>query len=97
MIHHAHHVQRKHKKELLDYFVYFFMIATPLFELPQAYAIYSTKDAANVSIWTWGFFLAASVVWIFYGLRHKLVPIVITYSLYFVLETVIVAGIIMYS
>ena len=95
-----HHVRRLHKKKPKDPFdvlVYFFTVATPLFELPQAYAIYSTKSAANVSSLTWGFFLVADFVWLGYAIKHKIKPLIIMYSFYMAVEFSIVAGIILYS
>ncbi|HSE29169.1 MAG TPA: hypothetical protein VLA77_01115 [Candidatus Saccharimonadales bacterium] len=98
MVIHPHHYSvKKQKRGPLDLLVYFFMIATPLFEIPQAIAIYSSKDAASVSLLTWSFFWAASVVWFMYGYKNRLVPIMVTYGLYFIVEAVIVAGILMYS
>lgn len=95
---HGHkHIHHKKKRDTLDYFVYFFMIATPLFELPQAIAIYTAKSAENVSFITWLFFFMASIVWVAYGWRHKLMPVLVTYSLYFVMEAIIIAGILMYT
>lgn len=73
------------------------MVATPLFEIPQVYAIYSTQDATSVSLITWGFFLMASVVWFIYGLRQKLLPLIVAYSLYFIIELILVIGIVRYS
>lgn len=94
----AHHHKRQGKmKEPFDYVVYFFMIATPLFELPQVYSIYSTKSAAGVSVLTWGFFLLASTVWFGYALKKRLLPLMVTNSLYFVIELFIVGGIFMYQ
>src|SRR5687767_1051575 len=98
MASHGHkHLHHKKKKDALDYLVYFFMIATPLFELPQAIAIYTAKSAENVSLITWVFFFMASIVWIGYGWRNKLVPVMVTYSLYFVMEAIIIFGIVKYS
>lgn len=99
MAHHHHHVHHtpKKKKQPFDYIVYFFMVATPLFEIPQAIAIYSSKSAASVSLITWVFFFVASVVWMVYAVRNKLLPIFITYSLYFVMEAIIIVGILKYS
>lgn len=93
-----HHLRvTKKKKEPFDYVVYFFMVATPLFELPQLYAIYSTKDASAVSVYTWGFFLIASTVWFTYAFKKRLYPLMVTNSLYFVIEMAIVTGIFMYQ
>jgi uncharacterized protein with PQ loop repeat len=95
-----HHIARLHKKkpkEPFDFVVYFFTVATPLFELPQAIAIYSAKSAENVAMPTWIFFLFADVVWIIYAIRNRLLPLVIMYIIYLAVEIAIVAGIIIYS
>jgi len=91
------HLHRKSKKTAFDYVVYFFMIATPLFELPQAWNIYTHRSAGAVSISTWGFFALASVVWATYAIREKLLPVFVTSALYVVIELTIVVGIIRYS
>jgi len=96
--HHVRHFKKKKaEKEPFDYVVYFFMVATPLFELPQAYAIYSAKSAESVSPYTWGFFFLASMVWLTYAVRNRLKPLIIMYSMYLVVECSIVIGIVMYS
>lgn len=94
---HVSRLRKKQPKTSFDFVVYFFTVATPLFELPQAIAIYNSKSAVNVSIWTWLFFLVADVVWIGYALRHKIRPLVVMYSFYLVVELSIVVGILMYS
>jgi uncharacterized protein with PQ loop repeat len=98
MAHHSHHRrQNGKKKEAFDYLVYFFMIATPLFEIPQAYAIWSNKSAESVSVFTWVFFFFASMVWLTYAIKHKLKPLIVMYSMYLLVEATIVLGIIKYS
>jgi uncharacterized protein with PQ loop repeat len=100
MVRHASahkHLQKKKQKSPFDYVVYFFMVATPLFELPQVIAIYGNKSAENVSLFTWAFFCLSSAVWIWYSVRNKLYPLIIAYSLYVGIEAAIVAGILLYS
>ena len=97
MVHHHKHLHHKKHKEPFDFVVYFFMIATPLFELPQAFNIYTKHSAEGVSIWTWGFFFCASMVWATYAIRNKLRPLIVTYSMYILIEAVIVVGIVKYS
>ena len=99
MLHHVH----KHKKknnlsnDAWDFLLYFFVFTTPLFEIPQAYLIYSKKDADGVSVLTWVYFAASSVVWLIYGLRKKLKPVIFSYTLYLIIETIIVVGILKYN
>jgi uncharacterized protein with PQ loop repeat len=94
---HHHVLHKKQPKEPFDFVVYFFTIATPLFELPQAISIYSTQDASGVSIWTWAFFCIADIVWITYAVRRKIWPLVFMYACYFIIEVSIVTGILLYS
>ena|SRR5688572_5003517 len=97
--HHRVRHLAKHKnkqKEPFDYIVYFVTVATPLFELPQAYAIYSTKSAESVSLYTWGFFFLNSVVLLTYSVKNRLRPLIIMYSMYLLVEASIVTGIILY-
>jgi uncharacterized protein with PQ loop repeat len=94
---HHHVLHKKKQKEPFDFVVYFFTVATPLFELPQAISIYTSQDASGVSIWTWGFFCLADVVWITYAVRRKILPLIFMYSGYLLIELSIVAGILLYS
>jgi len=100
MVKHGHghrHLHAKKQKDMFDYLLYFFVVATPMFELAQAWQIYSTKSAGDVSLATWAFFLCASVVWWIYAVRNRLTPLVVAYSLFFVMESAIVIGILKYS
>jgi uncharacterized protein with PQ loop repeat len=95
MIH--HHLRKKENKTPLDRLLYFFVFVTPLFELPQAVTIFTTKSAENVSIYTWSFFLISSVAWLIYGIRNRIWPIKVTYCIYLVIESIIVVGIVTFS
>ena len=92
-----HRLWDKKNEDAFEYVIYFFTFATPLFEIPQAYIIYVNHDAQDVSIYSWGFFLIDNFVWIVYALRHKLKPLLITSILYFIIEMIIVIGIMKYS
>lgn len=95
---HAHrHLHKKPKKDWFDYVLYAFMVATPLFELPQAWKIYATQSANDVSLSTWGFFVISNAAWILYAIRNKLLPLIVVYSLFMVIEVSIVIGILIYS
>lgn len=97
---HAKHVSRQSTisdKGAFKYVIYFFTFATPLFELPQAYTIYTNHSAANVSVLTWGFFVIDNIVWIIYAMKRHLRPLLITSILYLIIEMSVVIGIILYS
>lgn len=91
-------IKNKIKKQQLDTkLVYFFGLVTPLFMVPQAVAIFLNQSAANISLIMWTFFLLADIVWIIYGVRHKIKPLVYSHILYFVVELAVVVGIVAYS
>lgn len=99
MVRHAHaqkHLREKARRDSLDWILYTFMVATPLFEIPQVVEIYRTKSAQDVSLITWSFFALSNLAWIAYAIRHKLWLLVLIYSLYFILEICIVIGILLY-
>ena len=99
MLHHVHKHKKKtgQKNDFLDVLLYFFVFTTPLFELPQAYLIYNNKNADGVSALTWSYFAVSSVVWLIYGLRRKLKPVILACSFYLIIETIIVIGILKYN
>jgi uncharacterized protein with PQ loop repeat len=91
-----HHVAKK-KRDSYDRLVYFFAVTTPVFEVPQLVQIYAHHSADNVSTITWAWFLLSDCVWLMYGIRHRLRPVIVTYCLYLLVEGAIVVGILMYS
>jgi uncharacterized protein with PQ loop repeat len=100
--HHFHQQRKKVKKQKvirgpIDYFVYFFMFTAPLFELPQAFSIYTAKNAHSVSLATWSLFFMASLAWLVYGLRQRLQAVVAIHVLYMSIEATVVVGILHYG
>ena len=90
------HKKTKKIKEPIDKIVYFFAFAAPAFELPQLITIFSQHSAKDVSLLTWGFFAIASFVWLIYGIRHHLKPVIVSYFLFTVIEAATAVGILMY-
>lgn len=100
--HYHRHIQKrrarkKPKRDALDYFVYFFMYLSPLFEIPQAVNIYTQKSAHTVSLTTWTLFFVASTAWLIYAIRNRLRAIMLIQIIYMILEALVVVGIIRYS
>jgi uncharacterized protein with PQ loop repeat len=82
---------------LLDKLVLSLAVVAPFFELPQLFEIYSNKAAENVSLITWGFFALMAIPWFIYGIVHKEKPIIVLYLLWFLIDSIIVIGILIYS
>lgn len=104
--HQPHHHLKKTKKRTnknnnkgapIDHIVYFFAFATPIFELPQVYLIFVEHSIIGVSILTWGFFVLSSFTWLIYAIHKKIIPLIISYFLFFIIECLIVVGIFYYS
>lgn len=95
-----HHINRlmprQAKKDAIDYFVNFFMYLSPLFELPQAYDIYSRRNSHTVSLTTWVLFFVASTAWLIYAVRNKLRTLIIIQTIYLIVEAIVVIGILIY-
>ena len=69
----------------------------PIMTIPQILKIYFYKNAAGVSVISWGAYLLCALVWFNYGILHKDRAIIFTYGLWIILDTVILYGAIVYS
>lgn len=83
-------------KRFMDRAIYVAGIGSPLMTLPQIYKIFSTQDAAGVSLATWLGLTIFACFWVAYGFVHKEKPIIISYSLWVLLQATIVVGVILY-
>jgi len=79
----------------VDKLVYIALIS-PVMALPQLYLIL-TGDAAGVSVVTWATFLTVAVVWLAYGVKHRIKPIIVLQSVWIIVDAAIVAGILLQS
>ena len=106
-LHHYHRRKRIHQKHepyphpdkwkrLMDKFIYVVGVAGPILTLPQLIKIWVEKNAAGVSAISWAGFLVAAVFWLMYGILHKEKPIIFTYTLWIILDGLVVAGVLIY-
>lgn len=72
-------------------------VLQPFTTLPQIWEIYQTGSAANVSLWAWLTSALSGLVFLWYGIAHRLKPIIITQVLWFVLQMIVVAEILLYG
>lgn len=91
------HKLTKHSRakpnKALDKAVLFVAITEPLMTLPQIFQIYHSHSK-GVSVLTWAMYLVASVVWLIYGIKTRNKPIIITDTLWVIVEAAVVVGII---
>ena len=106
-LHHQHVRKRVHKnletyphpdkfKYYLDKVIYIVGLLTPILTLPQVYSIYAYGSAEGVSLLSWSYYSIAAIIWILYGVIHKEKPIILTYSFMFIVDILIVIGILLY-
>ena len=106
--HHLHKRKRIYKKKepyphpepwkrFLDKLVYVVGIVGPLSAIPQILKIWIEKVATGVSSITWAFYLMGSIIMLFYAITHKEKPLIIMYSSWIIINTIIFIGILIYS
>lgn len=72
-------------------------IVHPFMGAPQVYQVYSTQETRGLSIWTWLAWLALGLIFLVYGIAHKLGPYILMQVLWIILDVLIIAGIILYG
>ena len=72
-------------------------IIHPLTATPQVYDIYTSHDVTGVSLWTWLGFMLLGLVFLAYGIVHDLKPILVTQTLWFIVDILIVIGILLFQ
>ncbi len=90
-------VEQKKNPLLVDRLIYFAAIVEPFFSLPQAYQIFVTRSANDVSLLTWAGFQVMTAVWIWYAIVHKEKMILIYQGLYFIIDGLVLIGAIRYG
>ncbi|MFH1544970.1 MAG: hypothetical protein ABIE23_02670 [archaeon] len=107
-MHHSHlrkRIHLKHEpfphpdkwKRRMDYLIYLVGIIGPIMAFPQAWKIWSERNASGVSLISWVSFFVFSCIWVVYGLMHKEKPIILNYSLWVIFNALVVAGIILFG
>ena len=97
MPYHPHIKSKKDKYPLITLAVSIIAIVSPIMTLPQVYQIFSTKQAAGVSIASWTAYIITSLVWLSYGFMHKEKPIIINSVIGGILSFCVVVGALMYG
>ena len=111
MTHATHHLHKRKRifekkesyphpklwKRILDKLVYVVGILGPLSTIPQILKVWVEKSATGVSLLTWIFYLIGAIVLLFYGISHKEKPLIIMYSLWIIVDIILIIGIIFFG
>ncbi|MEX2012778.1 MAG: SemiSWEET family transporter [Candidatus Levyibacteriota bacterium] len=81
------------KRHLIDIVIYPLAIISPIMTIPQLLEIWTNGDVSGVSFSTWFAYAMVSGVWFVYGVSHKEKPIMISSSSLFILQSLIVVGV----
>lgn len=98
MPYHLHkYLTKKHEVALVDRLMSVAAVVHPLTAAPQVYVIYKTQDVTGVSLWTWLGFMVLGLIFLAYGVMHKIKPFIVTQLLWFVVDFSIVCGVILFQ
>lgn len=71
-------------------------VAQPIMTIPQIVLVFKVQDSSQISLATWLTYDIASVVLLIYGFKHKLKPIIISQTIWLVVQTVMIAAIFLF-
>lgn len=95
---HVTHHYKKIKKEpsVINMLALCVGVLQPLMTIPQIVTILQQQDASQISFWTWFTYDIASIVLLTYGIKHKLLPIIVAQILWLLVQTAIIILIFVY-
>ena len=88
---------RKVSLWILDMVVLAAGIIGPLMTIPQIAKILILHNAAGISVLTWGMYALLDLPWIIYGIAHASRPILLTYILWFLVNTLVAVEALMFG
>jgi uncharacterized protein with PQ loop repeat len=89
-------VQEPEKTRQFDRAMIFIGLISPLMAIPQAFNIWASRSAGQVSIISWATYLAINFFWLYYAYIHKSKPLLISTICWIIIEAIIVVGILVY-
>jgi len=90
------HIQKKKKITVFDTVVIIASFLYPLSSIPQAIQIFH-GSTDGVSIYSWISFAVFAAIFLTYGLKHRIVPMIITNSLWVVMDSIVIVGLLLNS
>ena len=108
ILHHIHLRKRVHQLlekfphpnpriKLLDDVILALAFIMPLVMLPQLWNVWVEQNAEGLAILTWTLFFFFSFPFLLYGIVHKETHLIIMYSLWIIVDALMVIGILIYG
>lgn len=99
---HFYHLSRvKNKKKnneilLIDSLAYISAVVSPFMTIPQLYGVWILKNVQGVSAVSWASFAFFNLIFIVYGITKKESLIVVNNSIWFVMQSLVAIGVLLY-
>lgn len=87
---------KKRSHALIDRAMSLAAVVHPLTATPQVVQIYRTHDVHGVSLLTWLGFMCLGAIFLSYGLLHRIKPFIVTQVLWFIMDFLVVIGVLLY-
>lgn len=109
--HHLHHLYKRKRTsqnleqypstnpriKLLDDILLVVAVIGPLVTIPQIVQIFTTQDVRGFSPITWGLYAFFNILWLIYGIVHREKPLIVTYALWFLMNSTVFVSIFIFS
>jgi len=81
----------------LDKMTFVIGVIGPFVVVPQIWSIFSTQSAEGVSMMTWLLMFIVTFPWVLYGLAHRDVAIISSFTLWEIANATVVVGVLLYG
>ena len=81
-----------HPYTALDRIVLFVSVLYPFSALPQILAVFGGKTE-GVAILSWGVFLICAALFLVYGIKRRVPPMIVSNSIWIVMDSLVIIGI----
>ena len=97
MSHHLYkHLSIKKRKTVIDKLMSVAAVVHPLTAVPQVISIYTSHNVSGISLVTWLGFMILGLIFLAYGVLHHIRPFIVTQVLWFIVDFLVVIGVLIY-
>ena len=86
------HILNKKKITTFDILVVFASFMYPLSSIPQVIQIFQ-GSTDGVSLYSWASFLVFAIIFLTYGIKNRITPMLITNSIWIIMDSLVIIGI----
>lgn len=90
------HLSKKQQKTVVDRLMGCAAVLQPITGIPQIYKIYTTHVVAGISILSWFGLLFFGLIFLSYGIVHKMKPYILLQFIWFAIDIAVITGILIY-